>query len=178
MPCNSDYLNPTRRESELQRTANLLGYVLIATGRPVPPEITAASGDMYCKADFVTMLCAEVSAMDDVTQSRVIYDGRNPTARDLANWWDEHRAADETRRKAGAAEALQRANEIHHQIQALTDTQDALLKPIARDLMAEMSKWKPPVSPQTLESMCIRIDKLPPGFYRSELKANYFKFAR
>lgn len=97
MPCNSDYLEPSRREVELRRAANLLIYVNDKTGVESDAGLKAAADDCYCKADYVPALCARLKSLSSSEMDTIVYDGRNRYARDLANWWDEHQRADEIR---------------------------------------------------------------------------------
>lgn len=105
MPCNSDYMNPNERERELQRSAKLLVYVF-RTIETTPPEwLLEEANNIYAKDDrSVTMLCATLKAMDP-QERETLLGGRKRTARDLANWWEEHLEADTAREEREAAEA-------------------------------------------------------------------------
>lgn len=99
MPCRSDYMEPNQKEQLLQETAQLLIYVRMntKTGVKVTEKLKRASQDIYCRQDYVPELCAAIRAMTEEEQSRIIYDGRNPNARKLADWWDKHQEADRKR---------------------------------------------------------------------------------
>lgn len=97
MGCNSDYLNQTYREAELQQTAKLMVYVMESLGFPATAEMKAAADDYYCKADFVPMLCAAIKQMNGEQQLAIMWDGRNKMARQLADWWETHCKADQER---------------------------------------------------------------------------------
>lgn len=101
MPCNSDYLNPTRRERELQRAAQLLAYALMATGQGVPEEVNRAGADIYCRDDsWLLSLCALMKALPEAERDRITYgSAKLKQARDLADWWEEHQKADAAREK-------------------------------------------------------------------------------
>lgn len=94
MPCNSDYLEPTRRERELQRTARLLVYVNDNLHRVNRLPLLHAATDIYCRADYVPQLCAAISQMDEQERERIVYNAHDATSRDLADWWEEHQRAD------------------------------------------------------------------------------------
>jgi hypothetical protein len=97
MPCKSDYLEPTQREMQLRHTAKLLIYTLKALDQPVPLMVRHAAATAYCTQDYVPTLCATIKAMSEEQLGRIVYDGRNPEARELANWWDRHKRADQER---------------------------------------------------------------------------------
>jgi hypothetical protein len=104
MPCNSDYMNPTVREQELQRTAKLLAYVLEQLGEPVPAEVRESAADVYgMQRDYVPVLCRRLQGLSLSRREEIVYNARDKTARDLADWWEEHKAADAAREKAEAA---------------------------------------------------------------------------
>lgn len=99
MPCRSDYMEPNQKERLLQETAQLLIYVRMNTksGVKITNKLKNASQDIYCRQDYVPELCAAIRAMTEEEQDRIIYDGRNPAARKLADWWDKHQEADRKR---------------------------------------------------------------------------------
>ncbi len=97
MPCNSNYLNPSDRERELQRTAKLYVYLLEKTGQPRSAIAERCAGDIYCGVDFVPALCQEIRGLADDQRDALLYNGRDPKARALADWWEAHEAADKAR---------------------------------------------------------------------------------
>ncbi len=96
MPCSSEHLEPTAKERYRQRTARLYIYAWTEMGMgPVLPEVYAASNDPYCTADYTNMLCALIgAAMSKPEQDRIVYNARDPRARDLADWWEAHEQLD------------------------------------------------------------------------------------
>lgn len=105
MPCNSDYLNPTTKEAELQRVAKLIVHVCKRLGQVPSPSMVADAENQYCTNDHVWVLCAKLNGIDEVTRELIIYDPYDRTSRDLANWWEDHQAADIEREQAEAAQA-------------------------------------------------------------------------
>lgn len=106
MPCLSDYLEPSRREKELQRAAKLYAYALDMFGEKLPEKERAklgvAASKMYCDKDYVPQLGSLLRQKRRECPARfneVVYDGRIAQARDLASWWQEHEAADRAREK-------------------------------------------------------------------------------
>jgi hypothetical protein len=99
MPCNSDYMEPNYKEKALQQTAQLLIYVLnhkLVNTKP-GPALESATKDIYCRQDYVEKLCNVLSNFSDYELDQIVYDGRNATARKLADWWYKHKYADELR---------------------------------------------------------------------------------
>jgi hypothetical protein len=66
------------------------------------------------------MLCQWCQEADDA----IIYDGRDPIARSLADWWDEHQAADRARVKA---EQEKRHRHLEQAVEVLVDYSDGEL---------------------------------------------------
>lgn len=102
MPCDSSHLEPTAREIESKLVCTLLCYLFKALGRSTPPDVRAASkhvyGDEKLLDHHTAMLCAECKKLEDsVHADSILYDGKNPQARRLADWWDRHKLADERR---------------------------------------------------------------------------------
>ena len=105
MPCSSDYLEPSHREKELQRAAKLLVYLRKKLGQK--PEAWAVKEADNCYASderSVTELCAALKAMEPKQRDAIVYNARDKNARDLADWWEEHQAADAAREKEETAE--------------------------------------------------------------------------
>lgn len=44
--------------------------------------------------DCTQALCALIKGMTEEELNKFVYDGRSPTARRLANWWDDHQEKD------------------------------------------------------------------------------------
>lgn len=100
MPCNSDYMNPTNKEVQLQLTSKLLVWVKTKLGKTVPEYAKKAAKDLYGKGGerSVKELCATLKAMPAKKRDQLIYgNAKDPVARQLADWWEEHQAADSAR---------------------------------------------------------------------------------
>jgi hypothetical protein len=95
MPCNSDHLEATNREAYNRLTAQLIVYL---NGRSASAKEKADAANYYGGADYTAQLCAMLTAMSTEDADRLVYDGRNPMARKLADWWEEHQKADKMRR--------------------------------------------------------------------------------
>src|SRR5271166_870693 len=104
MPCNSDYLEPTERERQLQLVAILYRYALKKMNLKVPINVATAATDIYCTFDFVPDLCNLIGKMDATERRNIVYNPYNIMAQQLADWWEEHQRADKEREKEEQAE--------------------------------------------------------------------------
>src|SRR5580658_440503 len=100
MPCTVD--PPSRTNVELQRAARLLEWLLQKLGQKRIPWVhRAAYNDFTYERRSPIELCKIIRGMSQKERERIIYDAHDVTARDLANWWDEHEEND--RRHAAEA---------------------------------------------------------------------------
>lgn len=101
MPCNSDHMEPTTRERQYREAAQLLIYVYRSLGlTPIHPQLRADAASIYGGnhgEKNMGTLCGLLKNMTEVQLAKIVYDGRNPEARRLADWWDEHKAEDAKR---------------------------------------------------------------------------------
>lgn len=101
MPCNSEYMNPTVRERQQRLAAQLLVYVYESLQDIVPEHVRYTAENEYGftkqhDRNMVT-LCTLLNLLTPEEQQRIIFDGRKPMARKLAEWWEEHRTEDSNR---------------------------------------------------------------------------------
>jgi hypothetical protein len=110
MPCNSDYLEPTNLEVELQRAAILLIYVRKALNQKPEPWLTKAAKSIYGEGGkrAIPLLCAALKSLPPRSIAKIVYNAKNRTARDLADWWEDHQAADREREKSERERMKQR----------------------------------------------------------------------
>jgi hypothetical protein len=113
MPCNSDYLNANEAERECKRAATLLVYISDAIGVKLSSVSYRRQAKDYYGANnvvsprsAVTELCRVMKTLTPDQFNKFVYDGRDATARDLADWWQRHTAADRAREEHDAAVAL------------------------------------------------------------------------
>lgn len=103
MPCNSDYMAPRRDETLSQRICANVVYLLKALGQDVPDWACKGARDIYGSVqhteEAVVLLCTMLRSLPKGDMNRIVYDGRNPQARALANFWDEHEEADKRRER-------------------------------------------------------------------------------
>lgn len=103
MPCNSDYLGPNAKEKNKNEVAKHLVYVLSEQKQHIPDEYKQAAGNIYGQGidldEAVRDLCSIIQLMDKKELDEIVYNGRSRESRKLADWWDEHKKADEGRVK-------------------------------------------------------------------------------
>lgn len=134
MGCRSDYMEPTERETESKRVCQLLKYIFVAADIKAPAFVVervekgsiAEYGNVSSLDTDTELLCGLLRTLPDDKAATVLYDGRNPEARKLADWWEHHQAADAKRE---ADEEQERQNETLRQqaISKLTPEEIAAL---------------------------------------------------
>jgi len=98
MPCDSEYLNPTKLEKELQHTAILAKYLLDKLGEVVPGWISKETDNYYASQErVVPFLCDRIKALSKKEVEAIIYNPHDKKARQLADWWERHQEADQHR---------------------------------------------------------------------------------
>jgi hypothetical protein len=127
MPCNSDYMEPTGLEQHLQDTAVLYAYALDALDEEVSDTVHQAATDHYCSVDFVPDLCRLIGNMTEDERDRIVYNPRCKISRRLADWWEEHEAADQQRHSQEQKELLEQAR-YEEVIIKLSDEEIDILK--------------------------------------------------
>jgi len=103
MPCNGDYLAPTERETASQQFCWHLCYLLGALKREIPDWARKGADEYYGDParvnDATVLLCETIRGLTEDEKERLLYDGRNPQARSLADFWERHEAADKRRQQ-------------------------------------------------------------------------------
>lgn len=110
MPCNSDYMNPSEKEQQLQETAMLLTWLNYQLGIRSTDKMHMAAKNQYCRDDYVPELCKLVRSLTEEQMNTYVYNGRDRMSRKLADWWDEHEAAD--RKRVAKEEEARKRKEI------------------------------------------------------------------
>ncbi|AFO71549.1 hypothetical protein phiCbK_035 [Caulobacter phage phiCbK] len=110
MPCNSEYQQPNQREAESKKVAGLLVYVHNKLGRTDLPRSVELAATTYYGApercdELTERLCSMLRDLTVEEQNAVLYDGRIPKARELADWWERHQEHDRQRAEAEARAA-------------------------------------------------------------------------
>jgi hypothetical protein len=110
--------SPSLKQKQLQETARLLIYVRqnTKTGFKISKKLYSDSNNIFCNTDYVPELCNLIRSLPEETLDKIMYDGRNPTARKLADWWERHQKADAER----IAKEKQEAYEEELRINALS----------------------------------------------------------
>lgn len=98
MPCNSDYMHPNDQEINSKLIANYIIYLSTKLGISIDDAVNKASKEYYGNPgklnDFTVLLCNIINNLGQCDLDSFVYDGHNKQARELANWWDEHKAVD------------------------------------------------------------------------------------
>ena len=99
MPCDSSYMEPTIAEQQCRSAANLLIWAYEKTEIHVPEWLKAVANDPYGRGGEHAMrdLCTLLRGLEKSSPStfeRIVYDGRSPDSRKLADWWEEHQRQD------------------------------------------------------------------------------------
>jgi hypothetical protein len=98
MPCNSDYLEPTFQEKELQRAAKLLIFVWRHLDKPIPKWLKDEATNCYAMSErTIPALCDTLSGLSIRKRDEIVYNAKNKQSRDLADWWEDHQTADAKR---------------------------------------------------------------------------------
>jgi hypothetical protein len=108
MACNGDHMNPTCREKDSVEICKHLVFLEEENDQTIPRWARDGADNIYGSGyDFdkqVETLCSMLKE----THEDFIYNGKNPRARKLADWWDKHKEAD--KRKADIALAKKNLN--------------------------------------------------------------------
>lgn len=102
MPCNSDHMQPTKKEEYRQKTCHLYAYALTTLGREVPEEVVRGAGSVYTSHDPTAALCELLQGLSDDGLERVVYNAHSADSRRLADWWEAHQEADRIREEKDA----------------------------------------------------------------------------
>ncbi len=106
MPCNSDHMNARPNEVLSRETAKLIVYLNTKLASSTPAWIVTASEEYYGAEnrvdEIVAILCTTIRGLSDEQRDAIVYNGKDETARKLADWWDEHQKADAIREAAEA----------------------------------------------------------------------------
>jgi hypothetical protein len=91
-------MHPDKWEQESKKVAKLLIYIFESMNQSYSPKIKKAAEHVYGDSKrvhkFTAKLCKKLESLDDDQLNRIVYDGRIAKARQLAQWWDDHKEAD------------------------------------------------------------------------------------
>ena len=130
MPCDSGL---TREQAEIERRINVLYlYVYKTLNDPDEWERVSALELVLERArrhalppshdpppdsemdDISARLCAAVEGFNEAEANVLMYDGRNPKARRLADWWDDHKKRDAARLERDKHERAEKAGQAEY----------------------------------------------------------------
>lgn len=110
MGCRSDYQEQSINEKYLQDTAKNLVYLFKKLNKKVPSWIVEQSETMYSgEESLVPELCKQMKKLSKKQLNEIVYDGKNPEARKLADWWDKHQEYDDLRKRKEAEDKKTKA---------------------------------------------------------------------
>jgi hypothetical protein len=131
-PCRSDYMDPNFEEANRKKISEFIVFVDSKLGVKTPIHIKKAANHTYGEGvvlnEVTEALCGRLSSLTEAQASEIIYNGKNKTSRKLADWWDEHVAADKARLKrelkakkdkATRAEAISKLTEHERKVLGL-----------------------------------------------------------
>lgn len=107
MPCDSRHMERTWQEAESQNLFMRLKYAMEATGKQVSALVNNSIGyygNIQASDEAARHLCSICKSLQGEELQRVIYDGRNPEARKLADWWENHQEVDRAKAEREADE--------------------------------------------------------------------------
>ena len=114
MPCNSDYMNPSKQEAAQKEAAILYLWVCKHVSAGVPTWATQSANNLYgcndAERDTVVALCNMLKSLGpNIVDTMLYVDARNKDARALAIWWENHQEEDAQRDEWEDQEALKAA---------------------------------------------------------------------
>lgn len=106
MPCRCDYFEetPSVFDKQVKNTIKNLLWVKdqmgVHPGEELVNAYTKNTGFTLDEGDkWVAELCATIELFSDDMMERIVYNAKSKKSRRLADWWEEHQAADRKRRK-------------------------------------------------------------------------------
>lgn len=109
MPCRSDHMEPNAREIESRKVAGLLLYVQRKYDKNIHysfgnDELGSISSNLYGDPGAVDGLTADLcDTLKELEKNypdkfeEIVYNARDAKSRELADWWERHKAADRAR---------------------------------------------------------------------------------
>jgi hypothetical protein len=109
-------MNPSKDEENSRKVCGHVVYLYEALGREVPEwariGADAYYGDTRHLETAVVMLCETIRGLSKKQLREIVHDGSSSKARALADFWDEHLAADRRREEAERAKVEQEKRAI------------------------------------------------------------------
>jgi hypothetical protein len=94
-------MGPTNYELEIAETVKNLIYARKELGMEINKELKAAASTIYFTKEegdkWVAELCGILSGLSKAKENKLVYNAKSADSRKLADWWEEHQAADKKR---------------------------------------------------------------------------------
>lgn len=95
MPCDCKHLDANAREIESRRVAQLIAYVLKASGKSdkITRELSRGAeyyGNPAKLNEWTAYLCGMIRGMSHEDREKYVYNAKDARSRDLADWWEDH----------------------------------------------------------------------------------------
>lgn len=105
MPCNTNHMNPTKKEQHIKEAAILLEIFYKKLNRPIATWISNSANDAYGGYHdhgdrAVHVLCIDMNALNHDNPplfKQIVYNAYDKQSRRLADWWEEHNEYDKQR---------------------------------------------------------------------------------
>jgi hypothetical protein len=108
-------MDPTRKEQNRKEVCEHIVWLYKKIGKTPANKISLAANHVYGEGvdlnEVTAELCGAIRKIKPAERDAIIYNGRDKKARLLAEWWDEHVAADKARMKAEREESKRRTLE-------------------------------------------------------------------
>lgn len=135
MPCNSSYMEPNNYEKAVANTCKLLQFVKIKLGMKLGRiEIKYDDPYQYPPKDIgdkvTAELCGLLRSMDEDQINSIVYNAKDPTARKLADWWEEHQAADAKREEEEMSKKVYKGEDFSVSYEDSQEVRDAVFEKI------------------------------------------------
>ncbi len=105
MGCDSSYMQQTSWEKEVSDLATFLVHVHKENKHlpRISPEIKENAGKYYADStkldEYTALLCGTLRSLSEQDLEKTVYNAKNKTSRDLANWWEKHQEEDDRKEK-------------------------------------------------------------------------------
>lgn len=98
MPLYDTDLTQTQAEKERMKASQMLMALNLKLGKKNPTWLIQASEDYYCEeTKTFPALYQTITSLSEDQLNKLVYNGRDPEARKLADWFDTYQASEAKR---------------------------------------------------------------------------------